>query len=269
MSEERIQDEKKKAIEQIRKILELARNNPNEHEAALAAEKVQTLIAKHNLTMATITGDTRVFDNFILDDACITYFSGWVKLLMNAVAKLNFCGYYFTSIDTPYARAEGLDRHARKLYVGSNSRTYLIHNFIGEDVNILGAKLLGEYLIETMEIMVKLELKKVPVSEKTSFKYSWMNACTYKLCARIAERMETTSVQETSGLPALLSMYEKARQNADAFLDSKNIKRKTKNSMTKFNHTAGWKAGYKAGEEIGLDTQVKGGAGNAARITQK
>jgi hypothetical protein len=267
MSEERQNDEKRKAVEQLQKILELARNNPSEHEAALAMAMFQERLARYNLTMADIVGNTSVFDNIIRDNDFVTYFSGWIKPLLNAVAKLNFCGYYYTSIDRPGGDKRGFDQHARKLYVGTNSRTYLIHNFIGEEVNVLGAKLFGEYLIETMEILVKQARKGVPVSEQSSFKISFMNACSYRLCARIAEEMETKSVKEVGGLPALQSMYDKARQNAESFLDGLKVKRTTKTSLVQFNNTKGYREGYAAADSIGLKKQVDGTTPNKLRIS--
>lgn len=44
-----------KVIERIRKLLALAGNNPNEHEAAAAAARAQELMLQHDLTMETVS----------------------------------------------------------------------------------------------------------------------------------------------------------------------------------------------------------------------
>ena len=43
-----------KLIERIRKLLALA-ESPNEHEAALASERAQALLAEHKLSLAQVT----------------------------------------------------------------------------------------------------------------------------------------------------------------------------------------------------------------------
>ena len=60
----------------------------------------------------------------------------------------------------------------------------------------------------------------------------------------------------TTNLPALLSMYEQAQQDYDDWKLSNGMKIKTKNVVQKIHHQGGATAGWKAGNDIGLDTQV-------------
>jgi hypothetical protein len=267
-----VNDEQKKelqkVIERIEKILALSQNNPNEAEAASAADKVQELLAEYNLTMSDLGNGKGETEVIIRDNDFVTYFAGWIKPLLNSVARLYFCGYLYESFPTAFIKREGLDKHARKLYVGSNSRTYLRHNFIGAEHNTVVAKAMGIYLIDTMEKLVKDALKTVPVSEKTSFKYSFMNACAFRLAARLAERMQATATKGTTNLPALLNIYEAAnKKNQEAMAGMFPNMSKPKTSLVRFNSTAGHKAGWEAGEKIGLDTQVDNNKSATLRIS--
>ena len=254
-----VKKERQKVVDRIVKILALARNNPNEHEAALAADMVQELLAKNNMTELDLPSGTAVHE-VIRDNDFLTYYSGWIKPLLNAVAKLYFCGYFYESFKTEDIKRNGFDvSHARKLYVGSNSLTYLRHNFIGEEHNVVVAKAMGEYLISTMETLVREAQKAVPTAKRAAFKYAFMNACSIRLAHRLAERMKTTS--EGTGktnLPALRSLYQQAQDASDAYIaEELKLKVKKKNSLVRFGSNEGARAGHEAGNRIGLDTQVE------------
>jgi len=77
-----------KVVDRIRKLLELAKNNPNEHEAALAAERAQTLMLEHNIEFATVDKKEGV-DKVDLDNPWGRH--AWYQQLAFAVADACCC----------------------------------------------------------------------------------------------------------------------------------------------------------------------------------
>jgi hypothetical protein len=237
-------------------------------EAASYSEKAHALLAEHNLSMS----DLGVREEDILhDNDLLTYFAGWIKPVMNSVAKLFFCGYYYESFPTDFIKRQGFDKIARKLFVGANSRTYLRHNFIGKDVNVLVAKQMAEYLISAMERACKESQTSVPAKERGAFRYSFMNACAARLCRRLLERQLQTSAtgvhEGKTNLPALRSLYEQAQDMFDKWAEANVPQMTKKKSLTRISHEKGARAGLVAGDRIGLDEQIDTGHKNRVRLT--
>ena len=88
-----------KVIDRIRKLLALAGNNPNEHEAALAASRAQELMLEHDLTMASVstkmdartTGIERTERKVLRQKGKP---GGWKVALFNCVGSTSDCWVY-------------------------------------------------------------------------------------------------------------------------------------------------------------------------------
>lgn len=79
-----------KMIEKISNLLDLANNNPNEHEALAAALKAQELMAKYHIELADLDHDAGIE---IVEESCRVDVSGpskWKVKLANIIAE-NFC----------------------------------------------------------------------------------------------------------------------------------------------------------------------------------
>jgi len=79
-----------KMVEKISNLLDLANNNPNEHEALAAALKAQELMAKYHIELADLNHDSGVE---IVEEFCKVEGSGpskWRARLANVIAE-NFC----------------------------------------------------------------------------------------------------------------------------------------------------------------------------------
>lgn len=74
-------------VTKIRKLLKLAADPSNPHEAALAAERAQALLFRHHLEMADVAED--VSGVVETDRPLIT--EPWRKALAAVIAKFNFC----------------------------------------------------------------------------------------------------------------------------------------------------------------------------------
>lgn len=129
MTELELSAEATAVIAKVEKLLALAGNNTNEAEAASATAKAMELLAAYNLDMAIVgktakgsqRKDTRLKGGLY----------GWQRSLWNAVAKLNFCSYWYI---------RGLSR-------GS---TYE-HRILGRTENVAATKVMADYLQQAVE----------------------------------------------------------------------------------------------------------------------
>lgn len=121
-------------IEKVQKLLALAGNNPNEHEAAAASAKAMALLEAYNLDMMLVernSGKTGKRED--------TKFMGglypWQRQLWNAVAELHFCKYWYI---------KGL----------SKGQTYQ-HRVLGRHENVVSTRVMSEYLQQTIERLAR------------------------------------------------------------------------------------------------------------------
>lgn len=247
--------EKEKLIEKIKKLMALS-NSPNENEAALAAQKAHAMLAEHNLSLDMINESTD--DGKIDKEREETYSSAWQRSLRQYVAKLNFCSYYFVH---RYEPAPTRQRGRRRLDQ---------HFYIGKPHNIVVAKLMSVYLISTVERLAQQGASR-QTSNQSSYRTSFRNSCTYRLCNRIDQMIREAQYGQakTAGganLPACLNLYEQEQNKIAKFLESMGIKPKVKTSRTKASNIHGIVDGDKAGKEISLDTQISGGKNKQAAI---
>lgn len=133
---EQVPDKNMEAIvERVRKLLNLAAKNPNEHEAAAAAEKAQALLASYNLDMATIGqgGESGKREDAKQRGGMYIY----ERELWNAIASLNFCMYFTT-------------RGRMKNGAGKMQFSFQ-HRIVGRTVNVMSTKAMAEYLQGAIE----------------------------------------------------------------------------------------------------------------------
>lgn len=118
------------AIDKVKKLLALANNNPNEHEAAVASAKAMEILEAFNLDMATLSG-TREGAGQRQDRKLKGGLYGWQRGLWKACAELHFCMYW---------SIKGLQK-------GSAYE----HRILGRKENVVGAQVMAEYLQQTVE----------------------------------------------------------------------------------------------------------------------
>lgn len=116
-------------LDKVRKLLALANNNANEHEAAIASAKAMELLAQHNLDMAVV-GESRTASNR-QDNKTKGGLYTWQRQLWNAVAELNFCKYWYIA--------------------GTGKGQTYMHRILGRRENVVAAEILAEYLQSAVE----------------------------------------------------------------------------------------------------------------------
>jgi hypothetical protein len=122
--------EQQDVIKKVQKLLALAGNNPNEHEAEAATAKAMDLLSAYNLSMHAIhsTANTSAKRD---DKKKKGGLYGWQRELWKAVSELNFCMYWAI----------------KGLTAGS---TYE-HRILGSEVNVISTEVMAEYLQQAIE----------------------------------------------------------------------------------------------------------------------
>lgn len=119
-------------IERIQKLLALAGNNSNEHEAAAAAEKAAALMAEHNISVLSINRSTNTHAER-KDKVRKGGLYAWQRDIWKAVADLNFCVYFSIK--------------------GTTKGSSYEQRLVGSEVNVISAEVLGDYLQQTIDRM--------------------------------------------------------------------------------------------------------------------
>lgn len=245
-------DERQKIVERVKKLLALSASS-NEHEAALAAEKAQELLAAHNLSMSEV--ETKDSEGGQITETGTDYQHPkvWERPLRHAVARLYFCTYYC----------------AQGTFSGKRQER---HFTVGEPHNITVAVLMADYLVKTVDRLAWTECKIVAKDEQKRFRVSFRNACAMRLVIRLEKKrkaMMEAPTKTTTGttLPALMSLYEKANQLTTSFMNNKEGMKTSRNTL-KMGHLLGALTGNRAGDQISLDAQV-GTESNRSKLTRQ
>lgn len=249
-------------LKRIRALLAMSRGNANENEAAVAAQKVQQLLTDYNLSLADVekTEGGKVVED---GDLMTSSSNPWRRSLGLAVARLYFCDYYWRHVRRPAP-------HRKRPYVRGDQ-----HNFIGLPHNVVVAKEMFVYLVDTIERLAKDGRKQwvkkygsyyvVEGERVTASMYE--NAFRYGCATRISERIwqrYNEAVAPPAGLlvksnvPAL---YKGMAAEVSDFME------KHHKDLIVVDKYAGRIAsidgvidGNKAGEHVALDTQLTGAA---------
>jgi len=117
-------------VAKVRKLLALAEGNANEHEAAVAAMKVQELLEAYNLDMAMIGKKTGTHAPR-KDERTEGGLYKWQRNMWYAVASLNFCTYWYIKGNTAGSTYE--------------------HRILGSHANVVGTEVMARYLEQAIE----------------------------------------------------------------------------------------------------------------------
>lgn len=232
-----------KVIARVQKLMNLAdtSKNPNEEEAASAARMAQDLMAKYNLDMATIEANGDVTTTSAQGGKREkTKMEGramyrWQRELMAEVAKANFC-YHWVSYrwqapqqkwsETPKEGFEyswGETGPNGEQYVKQGKWTKIpYHVLVGREVNVLSARLMFDYLCQTIERLVPIENNAQRLSK---WAMSWKEGCSDRVITRLMDRRiaqereqaQAAQQAQASGGTALvlLTDYSQAEREAN------------------------------------------------------
>jgi hypothetical protein len=237
--------ETEKALERVRKLLALAGNNSNEHEAAAAAERAHAMLAEHNLTIGDVRTSGEADTEFVEDDDLVTTSQPWRRPLGTMVARMFFCEYLYDKL--PLHR----DRHS----------------FIGQRHNVEVAKMFFTYLHMTVQRLAQDGALKRAPKARSAYRTEFRRTCSQRLCSRIYQRIEAAKrgqVPKEGGggnLPALLDVYENTQKQLKAWVFEQYGEKgvtpvSSRQVATKIRDDEAALEGRKAGDAIGLDSQL-------------
>jgi len=269
MSEEKNGNGRARAIRTIEELLKTGGFTEAEVEARGA--KAQELLLKYNLSMSDIgngKGEPVIGDNDFLTDR-----TTWVGGLLGEVARLFLCGHFHEEFPAEVLkRRPDWREKLHTLYGGGHAHFVYRHNFIGKQVDIAVAKAFGDYLLNAMQAICKVEQKSVSAKDRSRFQNAFMYACAARLASRLkAKRLEAATTGNVGGtnLPAVISLYEQAQQAYEGWKELNNVQVGTKLQKSRISHAGGFNAGLAAGNRIGLDQQVEGKPSGQKRLPRK
>lgn len=237
--------ERDKLIDKVRKLLSLS-GSSNEHEAALAAERAQEMLAKYNLTLAEVE-QTRT--NTEIKQTVTTGSAPWRIMLGDSIGKLYFCTYFFVDHSHP----------------GTRKFKHRQHYYVGEPQNIMVALMMLEYVANAIikasrkahaAARVDFNVDSIP-----KFEGSFKNAATVRIGHRIRERIEAAKKGELktsdgTTLPALRTMYEEAEEIQKEHLKKELGELRKKPMKMNARNDYAIAKGIEAADKIGLDPQI-------------
>lgn len=103
-----LSEQREKMIQRLRKMLALAENNPNENEAAMAAERAHKLMLEHNLKFGDISERPVGFDGYLQADLSIELGKRQPKELAYIAAILDKHFMVKCVIEKTQSKADGL-----------------------------------------------------------------------------------------------------------------------------------------------------------------
>lgn len=256
--------------DKIRKLLNLAANNPNEAEAAAAAEKASRLMLEHGFLEADICSDEDNQKIVDLRQVYATKMNNWHGALASGIATMNLCQTYFQS--------QYVDK-SKSLYRAKLVKETGI-NFLGTEGRVeVSHQMLG-YLIEAIERLAEKDLRfekkwRAPENADRGYWTQWRNSYRYAAARRLRNRMlEIAKARETQGMETsdgqhinALTVQTAAQQANAAIQDyaAKHLNLRKGRRMSGPTSQSGYEAGLIAGDSVSLNTQV-GSTSNALRL---
>jgi hypothetical protein len=209
-------------FEKIQKCLELARRGGTEGEAAAAMARVQSLLAKHNLSLAEVESRGQSAEDYIRNE--LGRLVPWQKSVWNGIAKMYFCSFY---INGP----AGI--------------------LIGKPSNVAVAKSIAEYVCQLGERLAKTE------SSDRKFRNSFKTGFAFRIAQRCSEEIRKAKagemVDESTGRALVVTpLYEKTNREVALFLSNQGVRTGTARSRSSYSSSEGFAAGKSSAEGVSL-----------------
>lgn len=202
-----------KIVDKIHKLAQITtERGASEAEAALAAGHIQRLLAEHNLEMATIeaaggsSGDAGKRERGRVSRRQVYR---WQRTLMEAIAKLNYCHLTL--------------KWQHKV---NTSRTFDGYELVGRAANVAAASHTFEYLVVTIERLLRDDVKGDASQFFTRYAHSYKEGCSdrlvqrlesryYELAREARENAETRRRHNASTANALITLDDVERNETD------------------------------------------------------
>ena len=253
--------------DKIRKLLNLAANNPNEAEAASAIDKASRLMLENGLLEGDLISDDDSQKVVDIRKVYSVKMNNWHGALAHGVSQMNLCDVYTrsiyvdrskTSYRTKYIKESGL------CFVGTEGRVETSHQML-------------DYLITAIERLADKDLRfakkwQNPYPENSKGKWvQWKNSYKYAAARRLRNRMlELAKARETQGMETsdgqhinaltVQTAAEQSRAAIENYLATLQLRKGKQSSGP--SSQSGYEAGLAGADQVSLNTQV-GSTSNA------
>lgn len=157
-----------KVIEKVKKLLALSKDKgATEAEAQVAAAKAMELLHAHNLDMLTVERSKNAGSSQREDAKLSGGLYRWQRQLWESVSELHFCMYW---------AIKGLDK-------GSKYE----HRVLGSQVNVVGTKVMAEYLQQTIDRLAGEWAKQTGNHFFSKSAISYREGMSSRICSRLRE----------------------------------------------------------------------------------
>lgn len=229
-------------IEKLKKLLAMSEGGANENESMLAAEKLQALLAKYNISMAQL--DETEQDE-IHEESFEEKVTPWRRTIAGAIARLYFCEFYYYRL--------GKGKKAHFVFVGTETnRTFALHIF--------------RNIIKAIDNGSRSECKAHYGRSVGHYITSYLGSAANRIqerCGTLIRRAKEGKLQSEDGeyLPALVGLYDRQQMIVGEYIAAKHPNIRTKSCNTQIRNGAGNEAGNSAGNRVQLSRSLQANSG--------
>ena len=220
-------------MERITKLLALSTSS-NEHEAAAAAAKAQELMFRHNLSVAQLqAGQTGSRDDYVTRVVELGALNSWRRSLIHVLAEHNFCKAV-AFVGTPRVA------------------------IVGEPHNIALVEQLYAYLLRELLRLADagwLRAKRRARDTARQWKHGFQHGAVAAIAERLAEQRQQDETESEASQALVVMKDADVTEALDRHYPNATADRRRATVSA-----TGWRAGQRAGEEIGLSAPPEIGA---------
>lgn len=230
-----------KILERVKKMVALGNDaGATEAERETALRMAYNLLAKYNLSMADLPEDDSA-EARERQDVVISA-DRWARSLAQAVAKLFFCRYFYSSTGT-----SGKDKHC----------------FVGRQSNCITARYMSEFLIKSVKREATSRYKSPTTPQGRSFCVGTVDSIRKRV-----EEMIKTDTESTPGTAlVLVSLHEREADANQKWLDNAGLSLTTAKARADNSLRAGaFYEGREYGKTVSLNQQVGSNANGFKRL---
>ncbi len=184
-------------LDRIVKLLKLAGNNPNPHEAAAAAAKAQEIMTQYNLDMGSVERKSGASDEKREKEAVYGGFYKYNRDLYKTVAELNFCVYWTTEewiqCELPPKNTKARNKWKAEGCPEDFKVFRKVHKILGRKVNVASTKVMAGYLEQAVERILREEMDAFNYGTNMIFSkwaFSFREGAVANIIERIQEERE-------------------------------------------------------------------------------
>jgi hypothetical protein len=176
-------------IGKVQKLLAVAGSTTNEAEAAAFSAKAQALLEAYNLDAAAVDGDAGE-GAARGEEKHKGGFYTYERDLWSAIARLNFCMHFTqqswvkrTEADAKRAKVQAYRDEFRREY-----RKRHDHRVIGRKANVIGTKVMADYLLGTIDRMCSDFIKPRNLNPRSRSAQSFREGMAERLVGKLEDR---------------------------------------------------------------------------------